>query len=560
MKIEFIFEDRTIVLDQDDKAAIAARIAADYDRWNGARRSQLDDARVIREAIYRKNPSMQSWQSQIKLPDIYELAQTLKAHLWENIYSNPEGMFDVSGRSSEAQAFANVQKATLVNAFDDMQVQSELENAVNHLIEMGDCTLFVGWETKTKEIRRRKTINESVCAHSGVELADDSVKNTFMIEQKLCFDGPKVRAIDPESFVFDVSKKSNWDNCPKIYRSWATIEDIKSDKVYTVTDETAQTLDTLITCAYYNPENASDKVVNGDQIEILELWGDFKLDDGTMLRNWLVTVAGRCSVIRFEANPYVCNPFIYAGFIEDPETKRGISPLRVALILNDISSDILNRQLDALSLITNPPYLAPKGCFNGKQEVSPGTIIEYESALMPQAPIPLKFDSALQGWEFIHFFKGSVESSTGVFKNMVGNTEPAKRTATEIAYTAGGQSTRLLMAIDSINQKLVLPMIEKVADLIANFRFGSESVFVRVNGKLLSVEVGDTLRQADYKYTYGDRRATQDRKLRFKELFDVINGFARIQEVSERVDWVECFKYALEQYGIENSGQFLKES
>ena len=122
-----------------------------------------------------------------------------------------------------------------------------------------------------------------------------------------------------------------------------------------------------------------------------------ELADGTLLKNRLVTVAGRREIIRCEANPFVINPFIHANIIESPQTGRGVSPLRVALILNSLASTILNKQIDALALMMNPPYLAPKGCFKGQQDVRPGKIIEYDSALMPTAPMPLSFDKAMVG-------------------------------------------------------------------------------------------------------------------------------------------------------------------
>ena len=53
---------------------------------------------------------------------------------------------------------------------------------------------------------------------------------------------------------------------------------------------------------------------------------------------------------------------------------------KVDLILNNIASTILNKQLDALALMMNPPYLAPKGCFKGEQDVRPGKIIEYDAS------------------------------------------------------------------------------------------------------------------------------------------------------------------------------------
>jgi len=556
MLIEYIFEDKTEKLSPESQADVVSQICANFESWNSARQSQLEDAKLIRESIYNCNKnSRNSWKSEIKLPEIYELAQTLKAHLWENIYNNPSAMFDVSGKTPEAQEYANKQKAMLVNAFEEMDITPELDKAIDDLIEVGDCVLFIGWETRYKFIRRAKSLSEKV---SDVINGSASIKTKYVIEQKPVFDGVKVRAISPENFVFDASRKDDWDNCPKIYKTYSTFEAIASNKTYTLSPEAYERLSTMVTESK-NKGYSGDEGVRNGQIEILEFWGDFKLDNGQVLKNWLITVAGRSEVIRFEANPYVINPFICTSLLQDPETKRGISPLKIALVINNISSDILNRQLDALSLITNPPYLAPKGCFNGKQEVSPGSIIEYDSALMTQLPTPLRFESALQGWEFIDFFKQTLESSTGIFKNMVGTTESTKRTATEITYTVGGQSTRLNMAVDNITQRLIIPMVERVADLIANFKFGKETIPLIERGKANYIEIDDAIRQADYKYTYGDRRASQERKLRFRELFDVISSFAKIESVAQQVDWLKCFKYALEQYGIENPDSFLKE-
>ena len=42
-------------------------------------------------------------------------------------------------------------------------------------------------------------------------------------------------------------------------------------------------------------------------------------------------------------------------------------------------------------------------------------------------------------------------------------------------------------------------------------------------------------------------------------MFDVLTNFVQIGEVAERINWLECFKFALEQYGVENSNNFLKE-
>ena len=87
---------------------------------------------------YKTTEKGKEWKSHVELPDIYEKRDTLKAHLWANIYQNPDSMIDVSGRDAMAEQQAPIQKANLVNAFENMKIQFELDKMVDNLIETGD--------------------------------------------------------------------------------------------------------------------------------------------------------------------------------------------------------------------------------------------------------------------------------------------------------------------------------------------------------------------------------------------------------------------------------------
>ena len=312
----------------------------------------------------------------------------------------------------------------------------------------------------------------------------------------------------------------------------------------------------------YDSDLMKARARKGNKLEVLEFYGDIQKPDGTILKNYLVTVVARTKVVRFEPNPFVINPFIYASIIEDPETKRGVSPLKVAMILSSISSEILNKQLDALSLTINPPYLAPKGCFKGEQVVTPGKIIEYDSALMPQQPLPLDFTQAVRGWDFIRFFKAQIESATGIFKNMSGQLEQdVEKTATEFTYSVSSQAIRLNMLIDSISRKIIIPMIQAVAEITSNFKFGNETVVYSENGAVKFIDINDNVRCSyDFLYRYGDRKASIDRKSKFSQLFNLISSFAKIPDFTSKINWDKCFKYALEQFGVENTQAFINEN
>lgn len=546
MKIET--EDLTQKLSDTEEKFLVANITEKYDKFNEQRSAQLTDIKLVRDAIYNSDvPKINGWDNRIELPDIYELAQTLKSHISENLYSHPDAMFDVSGTTPQTQQFANRQKAMLVNTFEQMNIENEIEKVIDGIVETGESTLFVGWETKIKSVRRAKTLEEQI-------LNPD--KKGFTIDEKVIYDNAKIKHIKSEDFVFDKYNRDNWDKCAKIYRTYSSIDELYSDKANNYLDDRKLAILKGVV-ASKKSQNNDENAVEGKKVEILEFWGDIELSDGTLLKNRLIVVAARREVIRFESNPFVINPFIHANIIESPGTGRGISPLRVALILNNLASTILNKQIDALTLMMNPPYLAPKGCFKGQQDVKPGKIIEYDAALMPTAPTPLSFDKAMVGWDFLNYFKSTIESATGIFKNMAGNLQSAERTATELNYSVSGQEARLNMILDAINRKIIVPMVEKTAEIISNFKLGKELIGVNDRGKTSFMEIDDNVRNANYIYRYGDRRASFERKMRLKELFEVVQSFAQVPEVEEKIDWLECFKFALEQYGIENANNFL---
>lgn len=537
LSLDINYHDEQILMDD---------IIQKYDYYEDNRSSQLSDNRLIKYAIYNSDiPKVNAWDCKIELPEIYELAQTLKSHIVQNLYSHPDGMFDVSGVDNKTQKFANKQKAMLVNTFELMGIEDEMEKIIDSVVETGEVTLFVGWETKTRKVRRPLTLDEQL---------RNNTSDSFVVEDRIVYDNAKVKFINYEDFVFDKNGVDNWDNCSKIYRTYQSFDDIKSNKANNKLN--VEKLE-MLKGVMAKRKGKDDNKFASPKIEVLEYWGDIELPSGEVLKNKLVVIAGRCAIIRFEDNPFIINPFIHANIIECPTTGRGISPLRVALILNNISSTILNKQLDALALMMNPPYLAPKGCFKGQQDVSPGKIIEYDSSLMTTSPIPLAFDKAMTGWDFLNYFKATIESATGIFKNMAGNVQAYDRTATEINYSVNGQEARLNMILESINRKVIVPMVEKTAELISNFKLGKENILINDRGKTLSIEVDDDIRNSTYVYRYGDRKASFERKSKLKELFEVVQSFAQVQTVSARIDWIECFKFALEQYGVENANNFL---
>ena len=515
--------------------ALPERISKLYNALNDARAGQLRDINTVKDYSYRVS---HSGANDCRLPDIYEQAQTLKAHILESLSSHPEGLFDVFPKDLQFSENAQKQKTMLVSALENMKMADKLENIVNDLVECGESIVFIGWKKVYRKVRKAYSKDGEIC---------------FMPADKLIYDGPTLKTIAPSDFVFDTG--DDFENAVKIFRSIRPISEVLEDKNNSLL--TPDTVEELRASAASHRGFGED---TPEKVEILEFWGDIKDENGAIIKNQLIVIAEKRFVIRMEDNPYLNCPFLYANLIKNPFTGRGISPLLAAIDLNRAANNILNSQLKAYSLIVNPPYLAPKGAFRGEQNVKPGKIIEYDSSLLPQMPTPLNFGQALCGFDFIRYFKSSIESTTGIFKTMAGGLDVQNHTATEISLTANGQSARLNMFLDAINRKIIVPIVQKTADIIANFKFGTESLLCRVSGELKMLNITDDVRFGDYIYRYSDRKASMERKNRQRELVKLLGQFANVEPLAGKINWEECFKLALGELGIENVQLYLSDS
>lgn len=516
-----------------ENAYLKDKIVSIFDKLDTERQKQKNDIKEVEDAIFLKKTD------KFQMTDLFELYQTFKAHIWENLYSNLELLFDVKGLDGKSEQTALLQKHNLQKYFEQAKLQNVLDNAIDFLIRKSEAIIFVGWSTKEKFVRRQKLL--PILDKYGKPTPKQ--KKEIVIDKEQIYDGLELKAIDPECIVFDTDNKNHF-----IHQTFIPFSELETINGFNLLNENV--LEEIK--KYIKKEKLKE-----DKIELLEYWGDIYLADGTLAKNQVIVVAAREFIIRKEQNPYVINPFVVMELLKDPDTKRGFVYLKTALPMKDKAQQIFINQLRALEFITNPAYLAPKGAFSKiDQSAEPGKIIEYEASLMPQAPVPLNMSGALQGWEFLNYLKNIEETSTGIFKNFSGVIDKA-RSATEVQATVGGQNSRLAMIIDSINQYLIIPIIEKSADLIANLIFDEEEIFITDKNGNKTIVIDNSVRQAKYKYIYGDRNAMQMRKFKVKEMFDICtNMFKTFPKLQNSIDEIEALKFVLEQYGYDNFERF----
>ena len=574
MSFEYLIQKENSIkkLSKGDENSLVKSITENFKIYNEKRSQNLQNSNALIDEIFFKNKFVTNtsdkntnWKSKIKMCKLFMFYQTLKAFIWRNVYSNVNSMFDVSGENQDSDNFSNKQKAMLVDILEKMNYQKTCDTVIDNALLYGELISFTAWKKRYEEYRRPIEFFKNIFSDDFQKLprvmeAISQGKN-YWTDSKKIYDNPFIYPVNPANLVFDVSQKDNWDDCPKIYRSFKCPQDIINNQLYSIDSLTASEIKNLVKTNNepYNKDVKKhlDEVVDGQTVEILEHWGDLKLPDGTILKNWHAVVVARKYLVRFKKNETIINPFTYGTFIQDPESKRGISPLYSILSIAHAQEDLFNRTLNMQALSENPPLLAPEGFFTQEEiNLYPGKIIEYGDNLSPSAAFKqLTFEHTVFSND-ISFLDSLMSEVSGIYPSMIGIDEDSVKTATEITTKTQGQMTRLAMLLDIINQYLIIPNVKNVAKLCADFKSGIETVYINKNNQKELIEIDDSVRQADYKYTYSDRTMINEKSNKADLLVQAIDKFS--QKIT--LDLPEIFVWYFEQKGVENPERFLTQN
>lgn len=560
-------ENKARKLSEDESGNIAKEVGCKFEDFDKARSRQVEVCKLLKDEIYLKDrvKKKKKWKSQVFLNKIYAFFQTRQAFIWDNVYANIEQMFDVAGRDEASDQQARSQKASLVSSFDKMKINKQLDFAIETLDTVGEACLFVGWKRKVKQIRRKMSLSEQVKENGLFNLLRGKPEDAYGMFEQVIYEGANVEAINPLNLVFDPSinpdNEDEWDRGIKIIKRFETYDSIATNKLYQLRkDDMAEIKEAIFkgkeTDDDKDDAHKLDELINGNQIEVLHLYGNYCMGDGTVLRNWVITVVGRQYLARFEENPFVINPIVNVATQRDPDHKRGIPTLFSIFDLCKDQENKINLENDVQQLNANPMRYAPKGFFNKAIiEAEPGLVLDYKNGQEdPNMIIPIAVP-LFNNSQIISYLESTTSLVSGIFPNMQGQEEDKKVTATEINVKVAGQTTRLAKDVDLLKQNLIVVMVEKVADLEANMKSGEEKVFFNDKGQRMQVTVNDNIRQGNYEYRYTDSSGIQKR---LKTNRDAMEVFKLVwSDPSIQLNKIEVIKDALETIGMENTDKFF---
>ena len=303
-----------------------------------------DYDRVVRE-IY---PSANEYKDQVKMiPDVYEQRQSLRANLFKATYQNYDGMFDIEGLDPESHQLSAMLKSALVYDCYKIDLQSTLDTILDDYMDKGEAAWFAHWTTKVE----RKRIQEEVPILDDMgNLIDVEIINRP--EDKIVYEGADVERIDPLNLYFDKSQKSHWESCGKIYREFVPLTYVLANKDYKLTrDEIAdlkQEVEAKQKETVYDYADAYHNVDTkfiGSSVEVMEYYGDYILPNGDTARNVIIVVIAGKYLAKLDESLYPVCPIGYTCYNERPDSLRGQTPLKPALLLNELENKFSFKKL-----------------------------------------------------------------------------------------------------------------------------------------------------------------------------------------------------------------------
>ena len=541
-------------LSKDDRDELAQKISDWWGEFHKKRETQISTAREIEKQIFLNQPDRninKKWKSNIKENKLYTTWDSMKSSMWKEIWSNEEQMFDVQGTSKEYEEMAETQKQAMVHALKRMEAGIQFDKAADYWAIYGDFVYKTDWKSRRKKVKR-------------FDPYQGYVEKELPLEENA-----NIEAINPMFFNFDTTKykygdKASWDSCPKIFKRFASIEEIKANPMYKLTKE--QELDLDIAEETKTTSKESDNTLAtmkkyGELYEVLFLHGDIKFNN-VLYKNVVAEVLAGKYLIFFDENPVYINPFIWDCTMLDPETGRGISPLKPILEMAKGKEELLNKACDIAELNANPCHwisdtFLKERYKNSTIDYEPGKVLEYENSYQGGFPQAIKFDASGIA-DIIGVLANNISDTSAVNANIMGNIEQGKRTATEMQLANNGSNSRIAMKLDKIYQ-INLRIIENVAELLAMFKNKPETLLIKEKGQRVAVEITNAIRQGSYYYVYEDRNALIDRRAKIQEAFNMFNAAGNNEVLYQRIDWVEVLKTGLESVGFDNADKFFTE-
>ncbi len=553
--------NETVSLDEAMQEWLVQRIRQQFDRFDKEKKAKQRMWRRTEKAVKGVASSIPSDRFNGLVPFGKQSLQTLISHFWGRSLQTPKILFNVLGNDDKSKELAPLQKELLLRLFRKDRLPQKLDDGIYEAIMKGVVIAYVGYEQRTQDfgapIEHKKIVSD-FNPNSAITTPDNGHGMTEF--EQTVYDAASLRIIDPMDFVFDTDNHEKWDSCFKAFRCHEVYEDIADNPNYANFEglEELSSEKMVLTSSNNIFSTKKKKEINtgvdeNGRLEVIEFHGDIRLKDGTYLRNWTITIAGRKKVIRFERNPWYINPFVKWTYERTPDGW-GISPLDYIIPFIDGGSMLMNTGIEAAKLSINPPWLAEKGTIpQKKQYLKEGEWIEYSpNQINPNSkPEMLQFNYQAP-FPYIQLMESQSEATTGATRQLSGNvtTSDKAQTATEFQGLQVVGNLILDRLVDLFNLDFKIPIIEKMAKITA--MFNPEAVNIAVENDKGQEEFKTAtpdVYYGNYSYVIEDNKSENERKQNLQQEIGFLTQLAQDEEVGRRIKKVDAAQEVLRDMG-----------
>lgn len=556
MTTYFYKENKKVTLTPEKREAICADIKGMLKCWY----KDLEPSRKETAEILKKIFPDTSDSKIDKVPDLYEQHQTYMAAIQRACYPDYGAIVDVEGLDLSSNSLASTYKASLIYDWYNIDLLQEIDKANFDWSVKGEAAFFVQWK---QEVYQQTTdvTNEYIDEATG-EIVRETIKVREDVPVYECVD---VKEIDPHSLYFDKSQVNDWNNCRKIYRDFVPLEQVLANQNYNLTNDEKKTLRELVKA---NNEEANDNpltlkmnektVIYGNTVEVLEFEGTYTMPDGETLRRMEATVIAGRFLSQFKESDKPQSPYIWDAYLRRPDTGRGQSPLVIPSILNDVENMVMDLMMRCYLLVSNPPFLTPKGMLAPNFKVEAGKPIEYDHYIAEgHTPQRLDFSGGFNGYNLLDFTRNKIENATGITQYMQGSQDGSVRTAAEASYIHSGASMRIAREAYKFAHRLLYPLVRKYA--LFKKVFDHRDLQVNV-GNGIYAEVDEAVRSGNYKFIIGGSQSAIEREAETQKIFQLFGlpAFQSLAQILNPVDAAELLKWTMNRLNLQGTSQVVE--
>lgn len=556
--VSYYYKDNSKkLLSKNKREEIARDICEKFKTWyNDLTYAREETVKTLRDIFPGYNDNKDKVK---KVPSTYEQFKTYISAIYRATYQSYEGMFDIEGQDLRSNNISSIYKASLIYDYNNINLKDTLDKILFDWTVKGEFGAFVNWVEDIEQIPTQQTVN---VIDEATGMINTQVINTTVDVTR--FRGVDIKRIDPHNLYYDKTQRHNWQSCGKIYRDFIPIQNILANSDYNITVEEKKELQDMINNNEHiqnllDAKVSSDTKVIGTNVEVIEYYGDYHIPNTLdVVKNAeIVLIAGKY-VAKIEQSKRPKCPILFDTYLSRPDTDRGQSPMKPAVILNQVENMCIDLTLKAWHLDVDPVFLAPKGAFSTYQRLIPGKPLEYDSTILnSERPEKIDFSRGMRGFDFESFFKNKMEGATGITQYLLGSQDGSVRTASESSYIHAGASMRVAYEAYLFQNRVILPII-KLHALYKKIYDTDDRVVRLENGEY--AKVNQEIRNGDYTFIIGTSQNAVEREAELRKLFDLLQApaFQSLAQIMDLQTASEFLKWILNTMNFKGTNQIFE--